>query len=137
MLRKLKKVKLKDFFAIFMLIIALPISLVVRLIHIKKPIWLVCELKNTAHDNGYHFFKYIRTNYPDMNCYYAIDKKCLDYSKISEFGNVIQFGSLRHWVYYLASEYNISSHKEGNPNHAIFTVIHLYLKLLIHILLLY
>lgn len=129
MLRKLKKIKLKDFFEIFILLIALPLAFVNKIKNKKKPIWLVCELKNTAHDNGYHFFKYVRINHPEVNCFYAIDKNCLDYSKVSELGNVIQFGSLKHWVYYLSSEYNISSHKEGNPNHTIFTFLHLYLHL--------
>lgn len=129
MINKIKKIKLKDFLSIFIFLVALPLAVINKISNRKKPIWLVCELKNTAHDNGYHFFKYIRNNHPEINCFYAIDKKCLDYYKVADFGNVIQFGSLKHWVYYLSAEYNISSHKEGNPNHALFTFLHLYLHL--------
>lgn len=130
MLTKLKKVKPKDLLGFITLIIAFPCSIIVKIKNRNNPIWLVCELKNTCRDNGYHFFKYMRKNHPEANCYYAIDKKCNDYEKIKDLGNVIQFGSLKHWIYYLSSEYNISSHKEGNPNHTVFTLIHLHLNLL-------
>ena len=130
MINKLKKVKLVDLLGFFILIFAFPCSIVVRFMTKNKPIWLVCELKDTARDNGYHFFKYIRINHPEVNCYYAINKKSNDYNKIAKYGNVIQFGSFKHWVYYLSSKYNISSHKEGNPNHLVFTIVHLYLHML-------
>lgn len=130
MKNKLKKIKAKDLFGFFILLLALIPSIFVRIKNRKNHIWLVCELENTARDNGYHFFKYVRTNYPQINCYYAINKNCKDYQKIKNLGNVIQFGSFKHWVYYLSSRYNISSHKEGNPNHLVFTLIHLYMHLL-------
>ena len=46
--------------------------------HLKKykNIWLIGEMDNTAQDNGYHLFKYIRSNYPDIKCYYMINKGC-------------------------------------------------------------
>lgn len=131
MLNKLKKVKFKDLLGIFIFIAALPLGIIYKVlnkIH-KKPLWLICELEDTCRDNGYHFFKYIRKNYPQENCYYAINKKCDDYKKIQKYGNIVQYGSFRHWIYYIAANKNISSHKEGNPNHTIFTILHLYLKL--------
>lgn len=130
MINKIKKVKVKDLFGIFILIFAIPFAIGVKIKNRNNPIWLICELKNTCRDNGYHFFKYVRKNHPNIKCYYAINKKSTDYEKIQKYGNVIQFGSFKHWIYYLAAEYNISTHKEGNPNHTIFTIIHLYLHLL-------
>ena len=130
MIDKLKKIKIKDLFGFFVLIFAFPVSLFVRIKNKKNPIWLICELRENARDNGYHFFKYVRENHPEVNCYYAINKNSKDYKKIYQYGNIIQFGSFKHWVYYLSSKYNISSHKEGNPNHLVFTVVHLYLHLL-------
>ena len=130
MIQKLKKVNIKDFFGFFILIFAFPVSLFVRFKNRHNSIWLVCELKDTCRDNGYHFFKYLRINHPEVNAWYAINKKSNDYNKIKEYGNIIQFGSFKHYVYYLSSSYNISSHKEGNPNHLVFTIVHLYLKLL-------
>ena len=128
-IRKIKKIKARDALAVIIFIAAVPFAIVNRINSRKRPIWLICELKDTAHDNGYHFFKYMRTKYPEMRCYYAIDKHSLDYEKVKKYGNVINYGSFRHWVYYLSAEYNISSHKEGNPNHALFTLLHLYCHL--------
>lgn len=127
----LKKVKVLDFLSVLILITALPFSLILKLINKlkRKKLWLICELKDTARDNSYHFFKYIRTKHPNDLCYYAINKKCNDYQKIKKYGNIIEFGSFKHWIYYLAADKNISTHKEGNPNHAIFTVIHRFLNL--------
>lgn len=130
MINKLKKVKIRDLLGFIILILAIPVALIVKIKNRKNPIWLICELENMARDNGYHFFKYIKTEHPELNCYYAVNKNCHDYEKIKKYGHVIQFGSFKHWVYYLSAQYNISSHKEGNPNHTVFTFIHLYLHLL-------
>lgn len=123
----LKYVKIKDILDILILILVLIPSLIYKL-YLKitnKKIWLICEAKDTARDNGYHLFKYIRINYPKDNVYYAIDKKSLDYQKLREYGNVIQFRSLKHWIYYLCASLNISTQKYGNPSPAIFYVLHI------------
>ena len=106
MIDKLKKIKIKDLFGFFVLIFAFPVSLFVRIKNKKNPIWLICELRENARDNGYHFFKYVRENHPEVNCYYAINKNSKDYKKIYQYGNIIQFGSFKHWVYYLSYNYN-------------------------------
>ena len=38
---------------------------------------------------------------------------------VAAVGPAVAFGSLRHWVYYLAAEVNISSQKGGKPNAAV------------------
>ena len=126
-----KYIKIKDILSIFIFIIMIPLSLVCKVYNkiSKKHIWLVSEEKDTARDNGYHFFKYMREKHNDFNCYYAIDKKCNDYDKVKDLGNIIQFGSLKHWLYYMSSEYNISNQKGSSPNKVIFYFLHIYLKL--------
>jgi len=122
----LKYVKIKDILDILILILVLIPSLIYKL-YLKianKKIWLICEAKDTARDNGYHLFKYIRTNYPKDKVYYAINKKSLDYQKVKEYRNIIQFRSLKHWIYYLCASLNISTQKYGNPSPAIFYFIH-------------
>ena len=64
-----------------------------------SPVWLISERKNDARDNGFVLFKYIRTRHPEKPVFYVIDKKCQDYNKVKEFGNVINWGSLRHYYY--------------------------------------
>lgn len=124
----LKYVKLKDILSIFLFIIAIPMSLIIKFKNKidKKELWLICEAENTARDNGYHLYKYIRENFPNDLCYYAINKKSSDYEKIKEYGNIIQWSSLKHWVYYLAADKNISTQKAGNPCAPIFYVLQIY-----------
>lgn len=127
----IKYLKIKDFLAIFIFIILLIPAMIFKLMNKlkKKEIWLVCEHKDTARDNGYHFFKYMREEHPDENVYYAINTKSTDYKKIEKYGNIIEFGSIKHWIYYLAANKNISSQKSGNPSAPLFYVLHVYLNL--------
>ena len=131
LIKLLKRIKLRDIFAVLIFIFLFPISLILRLYFkiFKKEIWLICESPNTASDNGYHFFKYVKEKHPEVLAYYVIKKNCLDYQKVKEYGNLIEWGSIKHWLYYLSAKYNISSQKGGNPNAALFYFLHVKLKL--------
>lgn len=131
LMKKLRYVKPSDILAPFIFILVLPFSLIFKIINKikKRKLWLICEDGYTARDNGYHFYKYIRENYPKDYCFYVIDKKASDYSKVKEYGNIVQFKSLKHWLYYLSAQYNISNHKHGNPCQSFFYIIHVILKL--------
>ena len=118
---KIKDVKIGDILAIFKLIIAYPLSKIVKLKH--KDLWLICEDGVGACDNGYAFYKYIIKEHPEQEVMYAIDKKSSDYNKVKDMGKIIQFGSLKHWIYYLAASQNISSQKSGKPNAALCYVL--------------
>ena len=106
----------------------LPVSLIAtpiyRLKH--KNLWIVCEDANEARDNGYWFFKYVRENHPEQECVYAIHKNSFDFNKVRKIGKTVEFGSLKHWIMYLASTKKISSQKAGNPNAAIFYFLEVY-----------
>ena len=95
-LDKLRDVKLQDYLAVFPMTAAL----------IMKPFyknkyeggWLVCEEPSEARDNGYHFFRYMCRNQKSQKCFYAIKKSSVDYEKVKELGNVIEYGSIQHWL---------------------------------------
>lgn len=131
LMKKLRYVKFSDIFAPFIFILILPFSLIFRIINKikKRNLWLVCEDGLTARDNGYHFYKYVRESHPEDYCFYVIDKKASDYNKVKEYGNIIQFKSLKHWLYYLSAQYNMSNHKHGNPCQSFFYIIHVILRL--------
>lgn len=131
LMKKLRYVKFSDIFAPFIFILILPFSLIFRIINKikKRNLWLVCEDGLTARDNGYHFYKYVREIHPEDYCFYVIDKKASDYNKVKEYGNIIQFKSLKHWLYYLSAQYNMSNHKHGNPCQSFFYIIHVILRL--------
>lgn len=127
----LKYIKLRDLEAPFVFLIVLPFAIGFKIINIikKRKLWLICESGDTARDNGYYFYKYIKEKHPKDFCFYVIDKKCSDYEKLRNDKTIIQFKSLKHWLYYMSATLNISSQKNGNPNQPFFYFIHVVLKL--------
>ena len=115
--QKLQRVKIGDLGHIFLFLLALPAALVYRLF--RRDLWLVCDNKNEARDNGYWFFKYLCEQRPEQDAVYAISKRSPDYRKVKQLGRTVRYGSLRHWVLYLAARVNISSQKGGKPNAAV------------------
>lgn len=128
---KLKYVKLKDILGIFIFLLVLIPSIIYKIILkiTNKQIWLICEQSKTARDNGYHFFKYMRENHKEIECLYVIDKTSKYYPKVASLGKVINWGGIKHYFCYMIATKNISSHKDGNPNQTLFTILHLYLNL--------
>lgn len=122
---RLKFVKRDDLAQIFPMVGALVCSWFYRQAH--RNVWLVCERKSDARDNGYWFYKYLCENHPDIEAVYAIDKKSVDYPKVAAMGKVIHFGSFKHWLYYWTAKRNISSQKEGKPNAALCFILEVYL----------
>ena len=105
---RIKFIKITDVIQIIPAILGYIASLFIRIRH--NNVWLVCERKSDARDNGYWFFKFLREAHPEIVAIYAIDKQSPDYKKVKDLGRVIQFGSLTHWMYYWAADKNISSH---------------------------
>lgn len=115
--KKLKDVSLSDMVAM----IPMGCAAALKPFNAKKnqDVWLVCENENEARDNGYHLYKYMRTEHPEQPCIYAVSKKSKDWKKIRALGPAVDYGSIEHWVLYFTSKYNISSQKGGKPNAAL------------------
>ena len=109
-LEKLKRVKPGDLLHIIKFILAFPIAMVYRLF--RRDLWLLCDTENECRDNGFWLYKYLRENTSE-DAVYAINRKSPDYARVKDLGPVIQYGSFRHWIYYLAASKNISSQKMG------------------------
>lgn len=116
-INKCKDIKLKDLISFIPMICAL----LMRPFFVKKYrfVWLVCEEPLEARDNGYHFFKYMCQKQPQQRCVYAIKRKSVDYQKVKCLGDVVEYGSIKHWLAYFICRYNISSQKGGKPNAAL------------------
>ncbi|WP_320783704.1 glycosyltransferase [Streptomyces sp. CRN 30] len=67
----------------------------------RRDIWIVGERQDTAQDNGYHFFRYMRENHPERDVHYVIAPNSADREKVAGFGNVIALGSWKHKLYLL------------------------------------
>lgn len=78
-----------------------------------KDVWIVSERGIDARDNGYHFYKYIKNNHPEINAYYIIDKNSADYDRVAELGSVVNYKSFKHHLLFAVSKYKISSHIFG------------------------
>lgn len=73
-------------------------------------IWLIGEVPYKAQDNGFHFFRWLRTERPRRRAYYVIDAESPDRGKLLGLGNVIDRGSRRHLLYSLLASRLVSSH---------------------------
>lgn len=62
----------------------------------RREIWLIGERVDTAQDNGYHLFRYLRTAHPDREVYYVLDKSSPHFERVRDLGNVVQHSSWRH-----------------------------------------
>ncbi len=78
-----------------------------------KTIWLVSEKASEARDNGYHFYRYVRDNHPEINIYYAITKNAPDKNKFKSDDSLITFNSWKHYFYCLFTKVSISSQPFG------------------------
>lgn len=119
---KLKDVKFADYLSVFKLIIA---KLITPFWGKYKGCWVICETPLEARDNGYHFFKYVTKAHPEIKVVYALKRNSPDYKKVARCGEVIEYGSMKHWILYLLAEYNISSQKSGKPNWALCAFLEL------------
>ena len=127
-LHELNYLKKENFVAIILFCISIPMALLYN-IYVKiakKEIWLICEDKNEARDNGFCFFNYLNKKQPQIECYYAINYKSKDYEKVRKIGKTVKYGSIKHWILYFNCQYNISSQKAGKPDAAICYVLEVY-----------
>ena len=120
---ELNYLKAENLFQIFVFLMSILPSMVYTLLvkFSRKKIWLICEDKMEARDNGICFFSYLNFSQDakDIISYYAISYRSKDYPYVKSIGRVVRYGSVFHWMLYFASEYNISTQKAGKPDAAI------------------
>ena len=130
LVRIIKKMHWKDLISPLIFLIMLMPAGIFRLRNklTQRRLWLIAE-EGEARDNGYYFYKYVREKHPKDFCFYAVKTKSAGYKKIAKLGNVIKFGSLKHWLYYMAADLNISSQVGGNPSSLFWYFVHVVLGL--------
>jgi len=80
-----------------------------------KNVWLMGERKDTAQDNTYHLFKYIKDNKKNVNAKYVITKDSKDLANIKLYGDIVWFNSIIHTLYLLTCKFTVNSYAE-RPN---------------------
>lgn len=117
LLQKLKRIRPGDVGHFFLFLLALLPAAIYR--RKRKHLWLLCEYASEAQDNAFALFRHLRAKHPEIDAVYAIRRGCPAYGTVAAAGPVVPFGTLRHWIFYLAAEVNISSQKGGKPNAAV------------------
>ena len=125
---KLKRIRPGDIGHFFLFLIALLPAAVYR--RRRKHLWLLCEYANEAQDNAFALFRHLRKKHPEIDAVYAIRRRSPAYETVAAIGPTVHFGSLKHWIYYLAAEVNISSQKGGKPNAAVCYLLEVVLGVL-------
>ena len=63
----------------------------------EQGIWLMNERSSdSAEDNAYHLFVYLRKNYPELAVFYVISQSARQRENIASLGNVVDLFSWRH-----------------------------------------
>lgn len=81
----------------------------------NKNVWLFSERPNEAGDNAIALFKYVIKNHPEINARYVIKNKVKFKNKFNfeVYENLIEYNSIEHKVFFLASSHLISTHCRG------------------------
>lgn len=127
-LEKLLTIKWKDICSVFLFLVAFPLSFFYK--RRRKHLWLLCEYGPEARDNAYYLYKYLREEHPEIDAVYALNEGSIDMKRVTSIGEVVYYGTLKHWIYYLSAEVNISSQKGGKPNAAVCYVLEVLLGIL-------
>lgn len=75
-----------------------------------KEIWIIGERSYKAQDNGYHFFKYLREQHPEIEAFYVIKKTSSERKNIEHLGNIIDFNSKEHFEKIIQAKYICGTH---------------------------
>ena len=77
----------------------------------RKPVWLVADRPHISNDNGEHMFRYLLGSEAAKknDIYFVLKKDSPDYSRMKRIGRVLKYGSLRHKIKHLESEFIICS----------------------------
>lgn len=109
--------KLKRFFTyirVFLIMLAAEaVSLFVKRKSIYKDLWIVSERGVDARDNAYHFFKFLRNEHPEINSVYIISKDSPDRHKVAPLGELVEYGSFRHYLCFILAKVKVSTHIDG------------------------
>lgn len=88
----------------------------------NRNIYLVSERGTDARDNGYYMYRYIRCKHPELEAYYVINDKSVDFENVACYGNIVQPKTWKHYMLFIAAKYKISTHVMGYAPDTLFYV---------------
>lgn len=75
----------------------------------RKQCWLITERPTDARDNGWALFKWLRDKHPEIRVVYAIHRDAQDFAKLNGMGEVIEYGSWKHWLIFMTCSVTCST----------------------------
>ena len=84
-----------------------------RLYGRTRNIWIICERGTDARDNGYHMFKFLRNEHPEIKVYYIISNSSADKKNVDQIGKTIPYKSIKHYFFQYAAQVRMSTHIYG------------------------
>lgn len=78
-----------------------------------RRLWLFAERAGEARDNAYVLYCHVRQHHPGIRAVYAISRDSRDAAKFHDSDELVHFGSLRHYWYFVRSEVALSTHIYG------------------------
>lgn len=75
----------------------------------RKELWLISERGHEARDNASVFYEYMKTQHPEKSIKYVISRDSKDIKRIDS-DDIIDYGSLMHYIYLWRSTHQISTH---------------------------
>lgn len=79
----------------------------------QKRIWILSDRRSVAGDNGEALFKFlVKENDPELDVYFAIDRKSLDYGRLSKIGKVLKIDSFIYKYKFLRASKIVSAHAD-------------------------
>jgi CDP-glycerol glycerophosphotransferase (TagB/SpsB family) len=75
-----------------------------------KDVWLMGETGVDAKDNGFAFFRYLRSHHKKINAVYYISGDSNARKKVKEIGPIVETNSFRHKILFLKAKYILSTH---------------------------
>lgn len=100
----LKKISTADLKSVLLLCIAFIPG---KVLGFTRKIWLLVDRPDSADDNSWIFYKWIRSLHPEKNAYFILKRECYNFD--NQDSHLIAWGTLRHYVYYIASNVFIDS----------------------------
>lgn len=96
----------------------------IALLGLKKKyshVWVFAERGVDARDNALHLFRYVQKECPQVKAFYIISKDSPDRKNFASKDHLVDFGSWKHYLLYLAAEAKVSAHIFGGaPEHNLF-----------------
>lgn len=120
-----RKISAEDCKSLFFLLLALIPSLLFR--WRKKHIWIIFERIDSADDNGWHFYQWLRENHPDKNVFFLLGRHAKQFNSDDKY--MVAWRSFKHYIVYLASDIHIKTvFKSPRPNERVCAYVEQFLK---------